>query len=132
MSDFVAECRREWKRLRVPDPVADEMAGELAADLQEAEAEGASAEEVLGSASDPRSFATAWAAARGLIQRPQLPSGWGLLWRSGLTVAIGALFALIAIIGAVLVIPASSSRSRGLDLPTPDLVAAPGPTPSFG
>lgn len=54
MNEFVEECRREWKRLRVPDAVAAEMAADLAADLEEAEAEGASAEEVLGgSAFDP-------------------------------------------------------------------------------
>jgi len=63
--EFVEECRQEWKRLRVPDPVANEMAADLEADLKEAEAEGASAEEVLGSgAFDPRSFAASWAAAR--------------------------------------------------------------------
>jgi hypothetical protein len=48
VSEFVEECRREWRRLRVPDLVANEMAAYLAADLREAEAEGASAEEVLG------------------------------------------------------------------------------------
>src|SRR5262252_3108598 len=68
MSDFVAECRREWKRLRVPDAVADEMAADLAADLDEAAAEGVPTEEVLGAgARDPRSFAAAWAAERGVI-----------------------------------------------------------------
>ncbi len=67
MSDFVADCRREWKRLRVPDAAADEMAADLAADLSEAAAEGVSAEEVLGpDALDPRSFAASWAAERGL------------------------------------------------------------------
>src|SRR5438128_11349072 len=70
VKDFVEECRREWKRLRVPDPVANEMAADLAADLEEAEAEGVSPEELLGSgASDPRSFAASWAAARGVGQR---------------------------------------------------------------
>ena len=34
MSQFVEECRREWKRLGVPDPVANEMAADLAADLK--------------------------------------------------------------------------------------------------
>ena len=57
MSQFVEECRREWRRLRVPSALADEMAEDLAADLREAEADGASEEEVLGSgASDPRAF----------------------------------------------------------------------------
>lgn len=68
MSEFVEECRKEWRRLCVPDAVANEMAADLEADLKEAEAEGASAEEVLGSgAFDPRAFATAWATARGVV-----------------------------------------------------------------
>lgn len=68
MTNFVEQCRQEWKRLRVPDPVANEMAADLAADLAEAEAEGVSPEEVLGSSAfDPRSFAEAWAAERGVI-----------------------------------------------------------------
>jgi hypothetical protein len=68
VSDFVDQCRREWRRLRVPDSVANEMAADLEADLEEAEAEGASAEEVLGSgAFNPRSFAISWAAERGVI-----------------------------------------------------------------
>ena len=36
MIEFVEECRQEWKRLRVPDPVANEMAADLEADLKEA------------------------------------------------------------------------------------------------
>lgn len=73
MTDFVEQCRREWRRLGVPDPIAQEMATELASDLAEAEAEGVSAEEFLGrSALDPPSFAATWAAERGIIpgQRP--------------------------------------------------------------
>jgi hypothetical protein len=70
VSKFVKECRREWKRLRVPDPIANEMAADLEADLAEAEAEGASAEQVLGSgAFDPKAFAASWAAERG-VARP--------------------------------------------------------------
>lgn len=64
MNDFVEECRREWKRLGVPDPPAEEMAADLAADLNDASAEGVSAQELLG---DPRSFAAAWAAERGVV-----------------------------------------------------------------
>jgi len=68
MSDFVEQCRREWRRLGVSDPLAEEMATELAADLGEAEAEGVSAEEFLGrSALDPPSFAATWAAERGIV-----------------------------------------------------------------
>jgi hypothetical protein len=80
--EFIEECRREWRRLRVPDPVADDMAADLAADLEEAEADGASAEEVLGTgASDPRSFAASWAAERGVI--PPAPATIRLLKNPG-------------------------------------------------
>jgi hypothetical protein len=73
MSDFVEQCRREWRRLGVADPLAEEMAADLTSDLAEAEAEGVSAEELLGSSFfDPRSFAATWAAERGII--PQQPS----------------------------------------------------------
>src|SRR5579862_3530533 len=68
MSDFVEQCRAEWKRLGVPEPVADEMAGDLATDIREAEADGISVGELLGSsASDPRAFAAAWATERGVV-----------------------------------------------------------------
>ena len=71
MSDFVEQCRREWKRLGVPDPLAEEMAADLASDLTEAEADGVSVEELLGSSAfDPRSFARSWAAERGIIPEP--------------------------------------------------------------
>jgi hypothetical protein len=71
MSDFVEQCRQEWKRLGVSDPLAEEMAADLATDLREAEAEGVSAEELLGSSAfDRRSFAATWAAERGIIPRP--------------------------------------------------------------
>jgi hypothetical protein len=74
MSDFVEQCREEWQRLEVPDPLAEEMAADLASDLREAEADGVSAEEFLGSsASDPRSFAASWAAERGVIPEPPGP-----------------------------------------------------------
>lgn len=70
MSTFVEECRREWKRLGVPDLMADEMATDLEADLAEAEADGVSAAEILGE-SDPRRFASNWASERGLVsERP--------------------------------------------------------------
>ena len=48
MSEFLDECRQEWQRLGVPDPIANEMAADLAADIEEAESEGGSAEDVLG------------------------------------------------------------------------------------
>ena len=44
------------------------MAADLATDLREAEADGVSAEEFLGSSAfDPRSFAASWAAERGIV-----------------------------------------------------------------
>src|SRR6266516_556314 len=119
VSEFVEECRREWKRLRVPDLIANEMAADLAADLREAEAEGASAEEVLGSgAFDPRSFAASWAAERGVIPQPPPLSRDTIPQRSRMRAAIAA-FALIAIIGAVLAIIASPSGPGRVALAPP-------------
>jgi hypothetical protein len=109
VNQFVEECRREWKRLRVPDPVADEMAAELTADLDEAAAEGASPEEVLGrGASDPRSFAAAWAAERGVVPPQSLTAR--LRRRSPLPVAIAAL-TIVAAVGAALVVFASPNAA---------------------
>jgi hypothetical protein len=118
VNGFVEECRSEWRRLGVPDPVADEMAADLAADLEEAEAEGASPEDVLGSgARDPRAFAAAWASERGLIQS-QPPRGRRRARRYGMPAAVGAL-ALIAIVGAVLLIVDARSSPRRLTLASP-------------
>jgi hypothetical protein len=78
VSEFVDACRREWTRLGVPDPAANEMAADLEADLAEAAAEGVAAEEVLGAgAFDPQSFAVSWAAERGLIPLPAGSAGPG-------------------------------------------------------
>lgn len=71
MSEFVEQCRREWRRLGVANPLAEEMAADLTSDLEEAEAEGVSATEYLGaSAPDPQSFAASWATERGIIPTP--------------------------------------------------------------
>jgi hypothetical protein len=71
--DFVAKCRREWKRLRVPGEIADEMAGELRSDLAEAAADGVPAEELLGAgARDARGFAASWASERGVVPARRL------------------------------------------------------------
>ena len=87
---FVSECRHEWRRLGVGDAVANEMAAELAADLDEAAAEGISAPEVLGQAAfDPRAFASAWATERG-VTRPH-PTRSRLLPRPTKLVAVVAL-----------------------------------------
>jgi hypothetical protein len=108
MSKFVDECRREWKRLGVPHSVAGEMAADLEADLEEAESEGASLEEVLGSgAFDPRSFAASWAGERGVITGP--PVRGRVPTRPFMWAAIVVL-ATITAAGAVLVI--SSQRGQ--------------------
>ena len=61
----------EWRRLGVPDPIANEMAADLTADIEEAVAEGGLAEDVVGeSVFDPRRFAAAWAGARGVTNPP--------------------------------------------------------------
>lgn len=127
MSEFVDECRREWSRLGVPDPAANEMAADLEADLAEAAAEGASPEEVLGSgAFDPRSFAAAWAAERGLVQPPR-PAPAGAPRRSW-KAAVTAAFALIAIVGLVLTVfsvGAGSVRVAVAGRPGPGVVIPP-------
>ncbi len=128
MTEFVDECRREWRRLGVPDAVAAEMAADLEADLEEAEAEGVSAEEVLGSgAFEPRSFAAAWAAERGVVGRPtRSPRRW-----AGIPAVVAAL-ALVAIVGAVLTIEASSSTDRQSLAGFPPPPAAFSPLPAEG
>jgi hypothetical protein len=131
VNEFVEECRSEWKRLGVPDPVANEMAADLEADLEEAETEGVSAEEVLGSgAYDPRSFATAWAAERGVVPRTP-PNAHGFPRRAR-TVAVIGVFALIAVIGGVLVIVESSSGPTRLALtPGPAAISPDGRTIAY-
>jgi len=103
MSDFINQCRAEWKRLGVADSLAEEMAADLASDLREAEAEGISADQLLGpSASDPRSFAFAWAAERGIIPAP---TGQEKVRRSPLAlVTFTALGATALIVAALLLL----------------------------
>ena len=122
MSDFVEQCRNEWKRLGVPDPLAEEMAADLAADLGEAEAEGVSADELLGSSVfDPRSFAASWAAERGIIP---VPPSRGNARRRPLVLATFTTFAAIALIVAVLLLLTGQPKvtlrtTRARFLPTP-------------
>jgi hypothetical protein len=112
VNPFVEECRREWKRLGVPDPVANEMSADLEVDLAEAEADGTSAEEVLGTgAFDAPAFAAAWAAERGVIP-PPAPSGPARPRRSRAPYAIAG-FALVALVGLALALlpqPTVSAR----------------------
>jgi hypothetical protein len=101
MSDFLEQCRREWRRLGVPDPLAEEMAADLASDLGDAEAEGVSTEEYLGSSSsDPRSFAASWATERGIIPEP--PGPRPARRKPLVLVAFTALAAIALIVAALL------------------------------
>jgi hypothetical protein len=112
VNPFVEECRREWKRLGVPDPVANEMAADLEVDLAEAEADGTSAEEVLGTgAFDAPSFAAAWAEERGVVPRAtETAKPRGRVPRAAIAIAG---FALVAVVGAVLlVVTVHSSEAR--------------------
>jgi hypothetical protein len=94
------------------------MAADLAADLEEAEAEGASAEELLGSgAADARSFAASWAAERGVIPAPRWTARLG---KRSLMLTASAALTLIAAIGAALVLFASPHTSA----PTYEVFAA--------
>jgi hypothetical protein len=102
MNEFVDECRREWRRLGVSDPIANEMAADLTADIEEAEAEGGSAEDVLGnSAFDPRRFAGSWAVARG-VTTPPLPATAKRRWPA-LAFGVTGCTALLALAAAALV-----------------------------
>ncbi len=102
MSEFIEECRLEWRRLGVPDPVANEMAADLAADLEEAQAEGGSPEDVLGnSAFDPRRFAAAWANARGVTGRPI--TDHRSFWRPPVAIAVTVLLSALTV-GAGLIV----------------------------
>jgi hypothetical protein len=102
MSEFVEECRREWRRLGVPDPIANEMAADLSADIEEAESEGGSAEDVLGnSAFDPRRFAGSWAMARGVTAAPPVGSLPSRRWPA-LAFGLTGCTALLALAGAAL------------------------------
>jgi hypothetical protein len=109
MSRFVEECQKEWNRLGVPQAAANEMAADLEADLAEAQADGVSPEEVLGNGYfDAKSFAAAWATARGMAGTPARTVAWPFRSRSvALAVtslaclAVGALGLLILFGGRV-------------------------------
>ena len=125
MSDFVEQCRREWRRLNVPDQLAEEMAADLASDLREAEAEGVSAEELLGnSVSDPRAFAASWAAERGII--PVKQSRGRARRRPLVLVAFTGLASITLIVAALLLVTgepkASLVTSRNTPLPGASVV----------
>jgi hypothetical protein len=117
MTAFVDECRQEWKRLGVPDLLAEEMAAELEADLAEAEADGVSATEMLGE-SDPRRFAAAWARERGLVAPPQpkksRKQAW--LWIAAFVLALAfvVVLGLFAAVGVSTHVHVSAPRPQTL------------------
>ena len=118
MSEFVEQCRLEWRRLGVADPLAEEMAADLASDLEEAQAEGVSAAEYLGSsASDPRSFAASWASERGIIPGPSGREKGGRRPRA--LVAFTALAAIAAIVASLLLATGEPKLSLARTTPPP-------------
>ncbi|HEY1540325.1 MAG TPA: hypothetical protein VGF63_13060 [Solirubrobacteraceae bacterium] len=120
MSSFVDECRREWKRLRVPAPIANEMAADLEADLAEAQTEGASAEQVLGSgAFDPRSFAASWAAERGVIHAPAPVAKSHRSLRSLVPVAVACVAAVVIVASAVALLAGGRSAMTSVAVASP-------------
>jgi hypothetical protein len=124
MSDFVEQCRREWRRLGVPDRLAEEMATDLASDLREAEAEGVSAEELLGtSAFDPPSFAAAWAAERGIIPAP--PNQASTHRKPVSLIAFTAIAAIALIVAAALLLTGEPKLTLSTSRPPHNL----GPLP---
>jgi hypothetical protein len=130
VNDFVEQCRMEWSRLKVPQALAEEMAADLTADLEEAEADGVPVEELLGSgASDPRSFAASWAAERGIIPEPSGPTDRG---RPRFLVAFTAVAAIAVVVSAVLLatgepkVALVTARAKPPGLASPPTALAPG------
>jgi hypothetical protein len=134
VSEFVEECRREWRRLGVPDPIANEMAADLTADIDEAEAEGGSAEDVLGnSVFDPRRFAASWAGARGvtapvLAPLPAAPDR-SPLRRSVPAIALAAVAVIFALVAIALLI---GRRRASAAVSVRGILEGPGPAHLFG
>jgi len=130
VSDFVELCRQEWKRLGVPDPLAEEMAADLASDLGEAEADGVSAEEFLGSSVfDPRSFAASWAAERGIVP---VPAGRGNAGPRPLALVAFTAVAAIALIVAALLLLTGQPRVSVVTSGTARAHVPSAPPASFG
>jgi hypothetical protein len=134
VNEFVEECRKEWRRLGVPGPIANEMAADLTADLDEAEAEGGSAEDVLGdSAFDPRRFAAAWASARGVTGAPipETPSGR----RPRIALAFAAVLGALAIAAGLVLRAGYGSGSIAFParrIISRRIISGPGPIRIFG
>ena len=100
MTAFVEDCRREWRRLGVPDGLADEMATDLEADLAEAQADGVSAAEMLGE-SDPRRFAANWANERGLVSERPPKQSRARLWIGLAAAFVVMFFVVLTLVGGL-------------------------------
>jgi hypothetical protein len=132
VNDFVDVCRKEWRRLGVPDVEANEMAADLVADLDEARADGVSPEEVLGNGYfDAESFAASWAHARGVIRLT--PRDRTTIRIRSLVLALGALVgAVVAGVGLLILVgPRFGSQAiaapvgRRFDRPVPSILVNP-------
>ena len=115
MTAYVEECRQEWKRLGVPDLLAEEMATELESDLAEAEADGVSAAELLGE-SDPRRFAATWATERGLVAEAPPKKSRKRLW---IGLAVGFVLLVFVALPALALITVSSGSVSTVQSPEP-------------
>ncbi len=139
MIEFIEECRREWKRLGVPDPISNEMAADLTADIEEAQAEGGSAEDVLGdSLFDPRRFAAAWAGARGVtapsvpvpVGPPSLPERVRPRWyQLAAALAVAVLVCLAVLVAGALAV---GRHSSAMAAPVRRILGVPGSIRMFG
>jgi hypothetical protein len=85
------------------------MAADLGADIEEAEAEGGSAEDVLGnSVFDPRRFAAAWASARGVTSVPALADSLALPDPDRHSLLRPALVIVLAVVGFLAILTAAA------------------------
>lgn len=100
-TQILAACRSNWEYRGIDDASVREMLGELSAHLEDAEAAGRTAQDVVGQ--DVRAFAASWARARAPLPRRALRTaamacfacGWVLLfsylvrWTTELPVSAG-------------------------------------------
>lgn len=132
MTEFVEQCRREWSRLGVPAAFANEMAGDLEADLAEARADGVSPEAVLGNGYfDAECFAASWAIARGVVSVTARDRS--TIQVRSLLLALGALCGAVVAAAGFLILarPRFSAQAmaapvgRRLDRPLPSILVRP-------